>query len=283
MTRWILPVGRLDTLAATLTPARRWQLKAVAGTGALAAREEGRLLTALLEQAALEERPVVAAVVRTRDRSVLEGERRLVRVLVPGASRRWPPLLVAGVLPLPAADTPTLRRRWTVLAGFGLVVSGLTALVALVAVYLVLPAEQAVPECRGEDAPSSCISSFGEALYWAVTTVTTTGYGDLYPRSTTGTLAAAGLMLVGVIVVAGLLTSLVVRTVTDSMRRDHQLTDVVRGQATAAQWPARPPKAAAEDDKLQLRVQLQRTETLLRQVLDQQHDGGTAHRVPTRS
>lgn len=154
-----------------------------------------------------------------------------------------------------------MRRRWTVWAGFGLMVSGLAALVAAVAVYLVLPAEQAVPECRTADAPPSCISSRGEALYWAVTTVTTTGYGDFYPRSTTGRWAAAGLMLGGVVVVAGLLTSLVVTAVTDGVRREQQLTELLRSQTTTDPSP-RQATPAAEADDAGIRGRLHQAETL---------------------
>lgn len=39
--------------------------------------------------------------------------------------------------------------------------------------------------------------SFGEALWWAVVTVTTVGYGDVVPESATGRATAAALMLVG--------------------------------------------------------------------------------------
>ena len=37
-----------------------------------------------------------------------------------------------------------------------------------------------------------------DALWWAVTTVTTVGYGDRYPTTTTGRLIAVGLMVVGI-------------------------------------------------------------------------------------
>jgi voltage-gated potassium channel len=73
-----------------------------------------------------------------------------------------------------------------------------TALVMLVASLAVLEAE------RG--APDSSINSFGDALWWSGVTVTTVGYGDVYPVTTTGRVAAFGLMLVG-IAVLGLVTA----------------------------------------------------------------------------
>ena len=50
------------------------------------------------------------------------------------------------------------------------------------------------------------IHSFGDALWWALTTVTTVGYGDKYPVTAQGRLIAAGLMLTG-IAVLGVVTA----------------------------------------------------------------------------
>jgi voltage-gated potassium channel len=47
-------------------------------------------------------------------------------------------------------------------------------------------------------APGAKISSFGDALWWAVTTITTVGYGDLYPVTVVGRLVAVGIMIGGV-------------------------------------------------------------------------------------
>jgi len=44
----------------------------------------------------------------------------------------------------------------------------------------------------------SNIKSFGDGLWWALTTVTTVGYGDRYPTSTEGRAIAFALMLVGI-------------------------------------------------------------------------------------
>lgn len=42
------------------------------------------------------------------------------------------------------------------------------------------------------------ITNFGDALWWAVTTSTTVGYGDFYPVTTEGRFVAVALMLAGI-------------------------------------------------------------------------------------
>ena len=46
--------------------------------------------------------------------------------------------------------------------------------------------------------PGSSIRTFGQALWWALTTITTIGYGDTVPVSTEGRFIAALLMIGGV-------------------------------------------------------------------------------------
>ena len=56
----------------------------------------------------------------------------------------------------------------------------------------VLDAEQSVPDAK--------ILTFGDALWWAVTTITTVGYGDLDPVTAVGRAVAVALMLSGIAV-----------------------------------------------------------------------------------
>jgi voltage-gated potassium channel len=49
-----------------------------------------------------------------------------------------------------------------------------------------------------ETDPRSTIRTAGDAVWWCVTTITTVGYGDLYPVTPGGRCIAAGLMLTGV-------------------------------------------------------------------------------------
>jgi voltage-gated potassium channel len=52
------------------------------------------------------------------------------------------------------------------------------------------------------------VKSFGDALWWAVTTTTTVGYGDVYPRTGEGRIIAMGLMVTGIGVI-GIFTATV--------------------------------------------------------------------------
>jgi voltage-gated potassium channel len=55
----------------------------------------------------------------------------------------------------------------------------------------------------------SGINGFGNAMWWAIVTVTTVGYGDVVPETAAGRFVGAGLMLVGVSAIP-IATSLVV-------------------------------------------------------------------------
>lgn len=56
------------------------------------------------------------------------------------------------------------------------------------------------------DIEGSNIKTFSDGLWWAVTTVTTVGYGDRYPTTTEGRILAVMLMLVGISLV-GVITA----------------------------------------------------------------------------
>jgi voltage-gated potassium channel len=64
-------------------------------------------------------------------------------------------------------------------------------------------------------------TSIGLAYWWAVTTVTTVGYGDVVPEDTAGRVVGAMLMLTGLALIPTL-TSVIVSTLLSKRRREEQ-------------------------------------------------------------
>jgi voltage-gated potassium channel len=89
-----------------------------------------------------------------------------------------------------------------------------TVLIVLVASLAVLEAE------RGH--PTSTIQSYPSALWWSVCTITTVGYGDLYPATVEGRLVALALMIGGLGLIGfttGSLASWIVDRISDAEHR----------------------------------------------------------------
>ncbi|MCC3295567.1 potassium channel family protein [Arthrobacter sp. zg-Y411] len=74
------------------------------------------------------------------------------------------------------------------------------AVLSYAAALAVLDIERADPEAN--------ITTLGDALWWAMTTITTVGYGDHYPVTDTGRLIAAALMIGGIAVLGVVTASL---------------------------------------------------------------------------
>jgi voltage-gated potassium channel len=52
------------------------------------------------------------------------------------------------------------------------------------------------------------INSFGDALWWSIATVTTVGYGDIYPVTITGRVIASILMIIGIAILGLFISTL---------------------------------------------------------------------------
>lgn len=68
--------------------------------------------------------------------------------------------------------------------------SAAVAAAGAIAALAILQAERANPDAN--------IKDYGDALWWAISTITTVGYGDRFPTTVEGRLVAAGLMIAGI-------------------------------------------------------------------------------------
>jgi len=73
----------------------------------------------------------------------------------------------------------------------------------------------------------SGINGLGNALWWAIVTVTTVGYGDVVPETTIGRIVAGALMLVGVSAIP-IATSLVVSVFITRIQAKERANDAVK-------------------------------------------------------
>ncbi len=64
------------------------------------------------------------------------------------------------------------------------------------------------------DAPGATITTFGDAVWWAIVTLATVGYGDVYPITPIGRIYAVMLMVGGVAIV-GTASALVISYITE--------------------------------------------------------------------
>jgi voltage-gated potassium channel len=95
-------------------------------------------------------------------------------------------------------------------------------LIGFVASLAVLEAERS--------APDASITTFGDAVWWTITTISTVGYGDRYPVTLEGRLVAASLMVAG-IALLGVVTASLASWFVENLRSsgaavERELTEV---------------------------------------------------------
>lgn len=92
----------------------------------------------------------------------------------------------------------------------------LTVLVVIFGAVLVLSAER--------DYPGSSIHTYGEAVWWALVTITTVGFGDYVPVSPTGRVIATVMLLNGVVLISVLTAVIAARFVQDPDQGENAVT-----------------------------------------------------------
>ena len=130
---------------------------------------------------------------------------------------------------------------------------------AVAVVLLVYVASLAILETERFE-PDSKIKTFGDALWWSVTTITTVGYGDLSPVTGTGRVIAVVLMIGGISLV-GVVTATLASWIIQRVAEE----DSANQAATAAQIDAL--RHDVEAQNAALRAEIKRLE----EIVESQH------------
>jgi voltage-gated potassium channel len=124
---------------------------------------------------------------------------------------------------IPLLSVLNRRAKITLRGRVGIYVAGGASLLAFCAALAVLDAERSNPHAN--------ITDFSDAVWWAVTTMTTVGYGDHYPVTALGRLIAFGVMIGGIALlgtVTATLASWLVETVAAEKEQAEDLQVTVR-------------------------------------------------------
>jgi voltage-gated potassium channel len=113
----------------------------------------------------------------------------MLRPLRAGQSVRLLRLVRAGLVIASLARVLVVGRSLLVRHGFHYV---------LIAAMIVIVGGGALAVVFERDAPDATIRTLPDGLWWAMTTATTVGYGDIYPKTAAGRGVAVVLMLLGI-------------------------------------------------------------------------------------
>ena len=103
-------------------------------------------------------------------------------------------------------------------------VAAAITVIGLIAALAILDAERGNPEAN--------IRNYGDAVWWAIATATTVGYGDRYPTTTEGRYVAIGLMVLG-IALLGVVTAALASWFVERMAETEQAEQRVEAQVAA--------------------------------------------------
>ncbi|GGF28823.1 potassium channel family protein [Williamsia phyllosphaerae] len=159
----------------------------------------------------------------------------IVRLAVAPEKGRW---FVRHLLDLAVVALPLLRPlrllRLVILFGAlqkavgGAIRGRVVIYTAASAVLLIYVASLAILEAersRGD----AVITTFGDAVWWSITTVTTVGYGDYAPVTTTGRIIAA-LLMIGGISLIGIVTATLASWIVQRVAQEDAANQVATGQ-----------------------------------------------------
>lgn len=122
---------------------------------------------------------------------------------------------LARYIPAFAIVGAAVRRAWAPLMA-ALCVAGAQLYIAAMMLYLI----------EGENKPAA-FGSIARAMWWAVVTLTTVGYGDVYPETAWGRVAAGLVALAGVGIVA-LPTGILASSFAEEFRERHEREQAAR-------------------------------------------------------
>lgn len=105
------------------------------------------------------------------------------------------------------------------------------------------------------DVPGRTFASWGDALWWALSTLTTVGYGDQVPVTPAGRIVAATIMIIGVAVlggVAAIVAFVVAQAVAAAEERALEVEAEAVEQRIEARLDALDARLARIEDRLRL-------------------------------
>ncbi|HEY94639.1 MAG TPA: potassium channel family protein [Dehalococcoidia bacterium] len=97
-------------------------------------------------------------------------------------------------------------------------VAGITIVVIFLGAFAVLVLETGTDEAR--------ITNFADAVWWSISTITTVGYGDIVPHSIPGRIMGMVLMVVGIGVMAALISQVSAALVEKKLKKEPEKEDL---------------------------------------------------------
>ena len=156
----------------------------------------------------------------------------------------------------------------------------LALIVAGVSSLVVLAGGSALWLIEGEQ-PDSTLRSWGDALWWSLTTMTTVGYGDHVPVTTTGRLIAAGVMVVGVAVI-GAVAAIVALAVAHRVAQEEELAFEAEAETLEQRLEVRLDRIEAQLAGLDARLQAcRRPQSMMPYTADETRSSGGASACAT--